>query len=177
MKRLFILPFLLQMAFGDSLTVPSFTAYLDPNPNGARVTTDAGITRWSDPKIKVQWFGQINSIGELTAKVEVEINKDDKLNLSLTLGKEIRKVSLIGKGTSPVIADFGKFNIKKKGYHSFVLSSPAPLLPAEKSTRSFSMARQLQRPTLILNHTVTLPPSIFPIRSSEERKYQRSIVK
>tara|TARA_B110000881_G_C18601971_1_gene536071 strand:- start:375 stop:1619 length:1245 start_codon:yes stop_codon:yes gene_type:complete len=126
MNRLFILPFLLQMAFGDSLTVPSFTAYLDPNPNGARVTTEAGITRWSDPKIKVQWFGQINSIGELTAKVEVELNKDDKLNLSLTLGKEIRKVTLIGKGTSPVIADFGKFNIKKKGYHSFVLSSPAP---------------------------------------------------
>jgi hypothetical protein len=126
MNRLFILPFLLQMAFGDSLTVPSFTAYLDPNPNGARVTTDAGITRWSDPKIKVQWFGQINSIGELTAKVEVELNKDDKLNLSLTLGKEIRKVTLIGKGTSPVIADFGKFNIKKKGYHSFALSSPAP---------------------------------------------------
>ncbi|MEY4485314.1 MAG: hypothetical protein RL693_2766, partial [Verrucomicrobiota bacterium] len=28
------------------LRIPAFTAYLDPNPNGARVSKDNGITGW-----------------------------------------------------------------------------------------------------------------------------------
>ena len=126
MKRLFVLPFLLQLAFGDALTIPSFTAYLHPDPNGARISSGSGITKWNDSKIEVQWFGQINATGDLGAQVEIELNKDDKIDLNLTVGKQVRKVTLIGKGSSPIVADFGEFKIAKTGYHSFVLTSPAP---------------------------------------------------
>jgi hypothetical protein len=34
------------------LRVPAFTAYLDPNPDGARVT-NTGISDWKNPEITI----------------------------------------------------------------------------------------------------------------------------
>lgn len=47
------------------LKVPAFTAYIEPNPNGASVSARDGVTRWSDPEQRVAWFGKIATPGEL----------------------------------------------------------------------------------------------------------------
>src|SRR5258706_10811664 len=47
------------------LRVPAYTAYFDPNPNGASVSEKSGITKWIDPALKVLWFGEIKSPGKL----------------------------------------------------------------------------------------------------------------
>ena len=35
----------------ETLRVPGFTAYLDPNPDGARISARNGVTGWRDPGI------------------------------------------------------------------------------------------------------------------------------
>ena len=56
-----------------ALRVPAFTAYLDPDVRGARVSEEAGITRWDDPALKVLWFGQIKTPGQLDAAVTLHL--------------------------------------------------------------------------------------------------------
>jgi hypothetical protein len=45
------------------LRVPAFTAYLDPDVGGARISSQAGITGWNNPALKVLWFGEIKAVG------------------------------------------------------------------------------------------------------------------
>lgn len=59
MKALIFLPFLLQITLGKPLNIPAFTAYLDPDPNGARVSKDDGITDWNTATNKIKWSGQL----------------------------------------------------------------------------------------------------------------------
>jgi hypothetical protein len=47
--------------------VPAFTAYLEPDVNGARVSSQAGIAGWKNPNLKVLWFGEIKTPGALEA--------------------------------------------------------------------------------------------------------------
>lgn len=127
MKHLLLFfPFLIQLSLGAPFSIPSFTAYLHPDPNGARVSGKSGITKWTDPELEIRWFGQLNETGELTASINLEVRLGEKLDLNLKVGDQIKKTSVTGKGAIPVVADFGKFKVEKKGYHSFILSSPAP---------------------------------------------------
>jgi hypothetical protein len=48
------------VSLSAELRVPAFTAYLEPDVNGARVSTN-GIRGWTDPKLKVLWFGEIKT--------------------------------------------------------------------------------------------------------------------
>ena len=50
------------------LRVPACTAYLDPDPEGAHVSTRSGITGWQDPGLKVLWFGELKHAGDWTAR-------------------------------------------------------------------------------------------------------------
>lgn len=124
------LPFLAllagQISFANPIEIPAATAYLDPNPSGARVNEKSGITRWIDPKLKVQWFGQLKKAGPVTAKVTCQVAEGKELKLSLTVGNQSESVVIKGAGEKDVVADFGSFKISKPGYHSFTLSSPAP---------------------------------------------------
>ena len=96
------------------LTVPAFTAYLDPKIDGASVSKEKGITGWNDPSLQVVWYGELKHAGKLTASVLVK----GKSRLQLVVGAEKHEATAThGK------AAFGEFNIASPGYVRFGLVS------------------------------------------------------
>jgi hypothetical protein len=73
------------------LRVPAFTAYLEPDPDGARVSSRSGISGWTDPSLKVLWFGDIKNPGKLDCSVELRLPVGAETKLRLTVaGKSAR---------------------------------------------------------------------------------------
>ena len=107
------------------LRIPAFTAYLDPNPDGARVSQRGGVTRWTDPAIKVLWFGQFQQAGELQADVSLSLPEGKTSKLRLSVAGQAREVTVTGAATN-VLAKFGTFAIKTNGYVRFALESLNP---------------------------------------------------
>ena len=102
------------------LRVPAFTAYFEPGVNGARVSTN-GITRWTDPKLKVLWFGEIKTPGTIDAAVELRLPANAISKLRLTVAGRSRDSEVKGAGANPVLAKFGSFTITEPGYQRFIL--------------------------------------------------------
>ncbi len=109
-----------------ALRVPAATAYIDPDVRGARVSGRSGVTRWSDPAMKVLWFGQINTPGELECSLALKLPEGATSRLRLTVAGQSRKATVQGNGAEPVIADFGSYTIAQKGYQRFTLESLNP---------------------------------------------------
>ncbi len=108
------------------LRVPAFTAYLDPDVEGARVSARSGITRWNDPALKVLWFGRITTPGELKCSVALRLPQDATSRLRLTVAGQSREASVNGAGSELVVADFGSFDVARAGYQRFTLESLNP---------------------------------------------------
>jgi hypothetical protein len=110
------------------LRVPGFTAYLLPDPNGARVSErSGGVTRWQDPGLRVIWYGQIRQPGEIEASVDLQLPEGITSSLQLTVAGQTKKATIAGAGEDETVtADFGRFEISEKGYHDFVLESLNP---------------------------------------------------
>lgn len=108
-------------AAGAELRVPAFTAYLDPNPNGARVSEKSGVTGWNDPAAKVLWFGEIKTAGKLDCAVTLRLPTGRVSKLRLTVASQSREATVTGAGDKPAIACFGSFNIAAPGYQRFTL--------------------------------------------------------
>jgi len=106
----------------SGLRVPAFTAYTDPDANGARISTN-GLTRWNDPKIKVNWFGDIKAAAIINAAVELRLPTKAVSKLRLTVAGQSHEAEVKGAGTNLVTARFGKFTIKETGYQRFALES------------------------------------------------------
>ncbi len=117
------------------LEIPAFTAYLSPDADGARVSERSGITRWQDPNLKVEWFGEIKTPGKLDAKVTLRLAAADSSKLRLTVAGQSREATATGAGTNLVNVDFGSFEIKSPGYQRFTLES---LNPSGKSAGDLS---------------------------------------
>jgi hypothetical protein len=105
------------------LRVPGFTAYLDPDPEGARVRESTGISRWIGPSIQVLWFGELRSTGELDCSLSLRLPTNSASKLRLTVGAESHEATAKGDANDPVIVSFGSFNIATNGYQRFALSS------------------------------------------------------
>lgn len=112
-------------ATAASLRVPGFTAYTEPDPNGARVSARGnGVTRWTDPTVRIVWFGQFKHSGELQAGIAVRLPADAQSKLRLTVGNTSHDADLQGEGAATaVVADFGTFKIAQAGYQKFTLES------------------------------------------------------
>ncbi len=106
--------------------IPAFTAYLDPDVTGARVSERSGVTRWDDPNLKVLWFGRIATTGRLDCAVALRLPKDAESKLRLTVAAQSREATVMGDGVSPVPASFGSFDIREAGYQRFRLESLNP---------------------------------------------------
>jgi hypothetical protein len=104
------------------LRVPAFTAYFEPDVNGARVST-SGITRWTDPKLKVLWFGDIKTTMNIDAAVELHLPSNVISKLRLSVAGQLRDTEVRGDGTNIVTAKFGSFAIKEPGYQRFTLEA------------------------------------------------------
>ena len=65
------------------LSVPAFTAYVDPDPNGLSVSKEYGISNWKDTTQQVLWFGELKATGKLTASVAVKAKDGAYARMSL----------------------------------------------------------------------------------------------
>ena len=74
-----------------ALRVPAFTAYIDPDVRGARVSERSGITRWTDPAMKVLWFGQIKTPGRLDCSLALKLPEGAISKLRLTVAGRSRE--------------------------------------------------------------------------------------
>ncbi|MBC8354967.1 MAG: DUF3472 domain-containing protein [Planctomycetes bacterium] len=105
------------------IRIPGATAYLDPDDGGARVSADHGIVRWNDPKVVVQWFGELKHVGKLNASLVIRLNAEDTSRLRLTVDGHAKDVVVTGKAEDAMTVQFGEYEIRAKGYHSFRLQS------------------------------------------------------
>lgn len=108
------------------LGVPAFTAYLEPDVSGARVSPRSGLTGWNDPALKVLWFGEIKTPGKLDCSVALRLPAGATSKLRLTVAGQSLEAAATGAGTSQVTADFGSFDIHQAGYQRFTLESLNP---------------------------------------------------
>lgn len=108
------------------LRVPAFTAYLDPAVDGARVSSRSGITGWNDPALKVLWFGEIKTPGQLECALALRLPAGASSKLALTVAGQSRVITIRGEGTNWITARFGSFEIKEAGYVRFALASANP---------------------------------------------------
>ena len=106
-----------------ALRVPAFTAYLEPDPDGADVSPRSGISHWTDPALKVLWFGDIKSAGKLDCALELYLPAGAESKLRLTVAGKSREAVVKGAGDPLVKADFGAFDIPAAGYQKFALES------------------------------------------------------
>src|SRR4030095_4426469 len=106
------------------LRVPASTAYLDPDPNGARVSK-SGVTDWKNTEITVSWFGEIKKLGTLSASVSLTLPKDTRAVFKLRVGDQTREAEAVGSGEAALFS-FGKFDVPQAGYVRFTLNSAHP---------------------------------------------------
>ena len=105
------------------LRVPAFTAYCDPNPRGASISEKAGVTNWKDAKLKIEWFGEIKTPGNLECALVLRLPVAAVSKLRLTVDGEAHEATATGKGADAVTVSFGEFTIAKVGYQRFTLES------------------------------------------------------
>jgi hypothetical protein len=108
-----------------TLSVPAFTAYIEPKEQGAEVD-EKGISQWTDPKQSVVWYGKLNRIGKLDITVKLSLPEKKKVRYELTVDKIKLQSLTIGKGDQVVDLSFGSVEIGQTGsYHRFALRAIA----------------------------------------------------
>ncbi len=105
------------------LHVPAFTAFLDPDPDGADVSLHSGITGWTNPSLKMLWFGDIKTPGLLDCSLELRLPAGVESKLRLTVAGKSQEVTAKGLGDDLTKVDFGAFSIPNAGYQKFTLES------------------------------------------------------
>jgi len=113
-------------AADNTLRIPAFTAYLEPDNGGARISSKSGVTGWKDAATKVLWFGELKNTGSLNVVVELRLPEGAESKLRLSVGGHSSESTVRGASSSLVRANFGRFEITKPGYQKFVLESLKP---------------------------------------------------
>lgn len=109
--------------------VPASTAYFAPDPEGARLSRERGISQWQ-PGTSILWFGEFNAPGDISAQVELRLPAGDSLRMRLTVAGRSQVVMARGNGTEARVS-FGSFSIRNAGFTRFEL---VPLEPAAPGT-------------------------------------------
>lgn len=104
------------------LRIPAFTAYLEPNPDGARVSERRNITGWNGLANKVLWFGEFKTNGNVHCVVEMRLAEGAESALRLSMGGQSHEAHVRGAGSNLVAADFGSLDVTT-GYQRFTLES------------------------------------------------------
>ncbi len=106
------------------LTVPGFTAYLEPDSKEVRVSGRNGVVNWTDPGVKVLWFGNLKQAGQVDCSVTLRLAARAPSKLRLTVAGTSREAVAKADGASEeVTVRFGSFPIPKPGYQQFKLES------------------------------------------------------
>lgn len=110
-------------ATAQELQVPAYTAYIMPDPEGARVREPDGVSDWNDPRQSVNWFGLFRHPGALKVRVEIQLSEASVSGYRLTIGDQHREVIPSDTTGTVGLLDFGAFEIAKAGYHRISLQS------------------------------------------------------
>lgn len=124
MKSYFLIAsFFLTSLFSSQaqLRIPAFTAYLEPDPDGARVSDRRGITGWNGTDSKVLWFGEFKTNGAVHCVLEMRLTRDAESALRLSVAGQSHEAHVHGS-TSNLVVDFGSFDIQP-GYQRFTLEA------------------------------------------------------
>lgn len=105
------------------LRAPAFTAYTEPDPDGANVEASSGISDWRGPALKVLWFGEVKTAGKLDASLVLRLPANASSKLRLMVAGHAHEATAKGGGTAPVTVSFGSFEIAGPGYQKFTLTS------------------------------------------------------
>jgi arylsulfatase A-like enzyme len=125
MKRQIIAAFFLCALCGaqGELRVPAFTAYLEPDPEGARVSASAGVSEWKEPSLTVLWFGDIKTPGRLDCSLLLRLPVGEESKFRLRVAGTAREASVKGMGDDLVKVAFGSFDVPATGFQRFTLES------------------------------------------------------
>lgn len=110
----------------ESRSVPAFTAFVTPNPEGAQVSESGGLTGWKDARNRVFWCGKFARGGQLHVRLVLRLPEKAASTLRLTVAKQARTANIRGEGeTQPVTADFGTVSLPASGYYRLTLQGVA----------------------------------------------------
>ncbi|HEX3134514.1 MAG TPA: DUF5077 domain-containing protein, partial [Planctomycetota bacterium] len=119
------------MAGESSLVVPAFTAYIQPDPNGLKVSEKSGVDGWSDAKQQIAWHGHFPNAGVLIATVSVALPAGQTSTLHLDVDGQTKSIQVTGAGDEPIGVAVDGLTLHASGWHHFVLTG------VEKSGTTF----------------------------------------
>ncbi|HWX22820.1 MAG TPA: DUF3472 domain-containing protein [Candidatus Binatia bacterium] len=105
------------------LRIPAWTAYVEPNPEGAAISPRNGVTGWNDPNTKLLWFGDFKHAGTVTCSLVLRLPPNATSKLRLTLAGTSQEVLARGAEKNPLIVPIGTFNLSAPGYQRLTLQS------------------------------------------------------
>ena len=103
------------------LTVPGFTAYCEPDPDAVRFSKSNGVTGWTDPSARIEWFGYLKTVGELHVAVRLRMPAQGTAELRLTVAGQSRTAAWRADDARALDVSFGSVRIPSPGYYRFAL--------------------------------------------------------
>jgi hypothetical protein len=103
------------------LSVPAFTAYCEPNPEGVRISEERGVTNWTDGGQQIVWFGYVKTPGIMSAAIRLRTTAGGNAALSLAIGKVKRTATWSAMSRRTLDIAFGEYRIPSPGYYRFAL--------------------------------------------------------
>jgi len=93
-------------------TIPGHTAYVHPNPWGARIRENQGVLQWQESNPSIRWWGIFKNPGTLELKVLVRGDSKSIEGLKLRVGDQEHGPKGIKSEQELTLVDFGKYELK-----------------------------------------------------------------
>src|SRR6476660_8940390 len=78
------------------LRVPAFTAFIEPDPEGAEVSEEQGVTRWTSGKERVIWYGKFAAAERVDVGISLRLPASTTSLLQLTVAKKALTATATG---------------------------------------------------------------------------------
>ena len=141
----------------SSITVPSYTAFCQPNPEGVQISKDQGVVDWNNGRESIVWYGVIRQPDKLKVKVALLLPAGQTVHLQMLIAGVRRSVTVHGDA-SPVTADFGSYTIPAPSTYKFVLTG----ISRTGATFGNPQSLELSGPAVRESHFSTSPNGACP---------------
>lgn len=142
----------------ETIQVPGYTAFSEPDPEALEFSEQNGITGWSQSKDKIVWYGEIKTVGRLDLGLAVRLPNDSSSKLQLTVANQSFTATPHGAGEKQVTASFGSAHISAPGFYNFTLTGLSKEGPAFPDV----LALLLSGPAATEAHFSMLPDRAAP---------------
>jgi len=92
--------------------VPGHTAYVHPDPWGARIRENQGVLRWQENNPSIRWWGLFKNSGSLGINVLVRGNAESIAGLKIRVGDQERMPTSTRSEQEFTLVDFGQIELK-----------------------------------------------------------------